>query len=87
MEVYNCDSIEEVNLPSGIEEIPSFCFGECDNLKKVSFHNTVKTIHPDAFARTPKLEAVDFYGTEEEFLALNYSFGENVTVTFITEAE
>lgn len=84
---YNCDSIEEVNLPSGIEEIPSFCFGRCDNLKKVSFHNTVKTIHPDAFVETPNLRTVDFYGTEEEFLALNYSFGENVTVNFITDAE
>lgn len=76
-------SLEELDLPEGIEEIPLKCFYDCDNLKKVHLPDSLKGIGAIAFANCINLEQINFPKDLEEVGFKAFNDCDKVTITAI----
>ena len=58
---YNCKSLDNVCLPSGISKIGVCAFGDCSNLKQIILAATIETIEKRAFVGCENLINVISY--------------------------
>lgn len=56
----NCNMLEEISLPEGLEKIHSSAFRECENLRKVYLPNSLKVIDSFAFKDCKSLEFINY---------------------------
>lgn len=64
---YGCEALENITIPSNVEKIDVYAFGECYGLKSVSFaeNSSLKEIAGHAFYNCSSLESVEIpEGTE-----------------------
>ena len=58
---YANESVEEITVSEGINEIGKATFGRCSHLKSVSLAPSVDTIHPRAFEESGALWSIRLY--------------------------
>lgn len=51
-EVFRNSSVIDINIPTSLKVIPSYCFNNCQNLEKVLFHDEIAIIANTAFKKT-----------------------------------
>lgn len=58
---YDCDSLEEIDIPNGIFSIDNYAFAYCDNLQKVNIsdNSQLSGIYKGAFYKDEKLTALN----------------------------
>ena len=61
-----CDKLEEVTIPSSVEEMGRAAFLGCRNLKRVNLSEGLKVIGPDAFGGCEALESINIPNSLEE---------------------
>lgn len=71
---YQCYSLKEVNLPSGLVEIGMMAFAACIELRNVKISSNIKVISAAVFAECYKLSAVERPGCLEK---IEYSAFQN----------
>ncbi len=59
--------VEGVRLPSGLKEIPDYCFYDCKSIKTVFIPKSVQRIGKYAFGNCTALEVIYYEGTKEEW--------------------
>ncbi len=57
---YNCDRLESINLPGGLQTIPKEAFYSCDSLVSFSIPGGILTVGENAFANCVSLESITF---------------------------
>lgn len=72
---YGCTSLEEANLPIGLEEIGFLVFKNCTSLKACNFPQTLKTIKDAAFYNCTSLSIEDLSLPNLETLGQNAFYG------------
>lgn len=55
-----CKKLKRIEVPEGVEEIPSNMFDRCDYLRQVSLPSTLKIIGNSAFAECVAITSIDF---------------------------
>ena len=55
---YGCSSLENVDLPYGLETIKPFAFQSCGELKSINLPETLKTIEEGAFKNNDELTSI-----------------------------
>ncbi|MCD8206402.1 MAG: leucine-rich repeat protein [Bacteroidales bacterium] len=63
---YGCDSLEKINLPDGISEIPSYFFYGCMSLMELELPSTVTTIRSYAFSGTGNMQFKDITDPDDD---------------------
>lgn len=58
---YDCDSLEEIDIPDSILSIDNYAFAYCDNLRKINFseNSQLSGIYKGAFYQDEKLDNID----------------------------
>lgn len=51
-EVFRNSSVIDINIPTSLKVIPSYCFNNCQSLEKVLFHDEIAIIANTAFKKT-----------------------------------
>lgn len=74
---WNCENLEEVQIPEGVESIGEGAFGSATSLKTVYLPSTMKAIEVDAFGDCADIKDVCFNGTPEQWAALKLEIAEN----------
>ncbi len=72
---YNLVSLKDIVIPSGVEEIESFAFSSCYDLESITIPKTMTIIDADAFSGCKALRNVYYEGTQEEWLNIYISVG------------
>ena len=67
----NCDLLEELTIPEGIELIGVLSFFACSNLNVVHLPKSLKTLSRRAFEGCTQIDEITFAGTMEEFEELS----------------
>ena len=67
---YNCEDLETLEIPEGVETIYAMAFYYCRNLKTVNIPSTMKIIGTDAFGTCPALEKIYFSQSVEKWRVL-----------------
>lgn len=71
----NCDWLETLIIPEGIELIGVMSFFACSNLTVVHFPKSLKTISKRAFERCDAIEELIYAGTIDEWERLDAQIG------------
>ena len=58
-------ALESINIPSGVEIIPTECFYDCDSLKSIALPESVTVIGDYAFQNCEALESIEMKGVEK----------------------
>lgn len=66
--------ITSVELPSGLKEVPPFCFYECEKLRRIKIPSSVITIDSHAFTGCTSLEEVVFEENSSLLHIRHYAF-------------
>lgn len=67
----NCDALEDLIIPEGIELIGVMSFYGCLNLKSITLPKSLKVLSRRAFEQCAGVQHITFAGTTEEFEELD----------------
>lgn len=80
---YDCDKLEKVIIPNGVEIIPGNTFENCTNLTTVTIPNTVKKIEKQAFGFCSNINKIDLF----DFDTVPTDLWKGVTSAFLRVGE
>ena len=80
-----CDSLESVNLPTGIDYVPYGYCQNCEKLKSVKMHDGIRTIYHEAFENCTSLTDIEL---NDEITRIEYDafWGTKVPLTELPDS-